>query len=436
MGEISVAIINYYEKYGFSQTDELEKIQWVINQKITDEENDSFGEGHSDKLFILQLAKEAFETANSKAKYDQDLADSLKKRDPDGERKASLDKWYGDAQNYFSTNQFDLAKTAIDRAMQYSTPETVDSDFYDTAASIYASLKLFSQALELENQSIVISPEEPKGYYLKCRFLYSYIFERNLGNDKMQDIYNQLRNNCELAIKKVIAQKRDYQIASQCYEIMAEINYVYVNRIQFPITGNNNTLAEEYALKSIAILNGEEYDCTVAKKILDDIAARRNKIAELEEENSRLRTKLKKDSNELENQLKDLKDTDLYLKDSINNATTFGDTEFGGVVWVGIIAGIVAIIAFALGGAGFGAFCTFISVCVFGIRGAIVSKNKNIRDTLTAIYKNNGEISNKNSELERVKRDINAKIDQNNGIISKQSAGLAKEPIKIPEVIN
>ena len=41
-----MAIINYYERYGFSQIDELEKIQWIIDQKITDEENDPFGEGH------------------------------------------------------------------------------------------------------------------------------------------------------------------------------------------------------------------------------------------------------------------------------------------------------------------------------------------------------------------------------------------------------
>ncbi|MDR0950219.1 MAG: hypothetical protein LBM13_01060 [Candidatus Ancillula sp.] len=430
-----MAIINYYEKYGFSQTDELDKIQWLINQKITDEENDSFGEGHSDKLFVLQLAKEAFATADSKAKYDQDLADSLKKRDPDGERKVSFDKWYGDAKTYWSTDQYDLAKTAIDRAMQYSTPETADSDFYNLAAGIYMALNLYSQSLDLINQSIVISPDEPKGYFIKCNIIYASTNQPHLDNDKKREIFEQLKNNCELMIKKAITKGSEYKEASRCYEMLAEIHYFDADyRRVFTVSGYDNVLAEKYALKAIAMSNGSDSDCPDARSILDDISERRHKVSQAEKSNADLNAKLKRETGELLNKSTDLIKTVYELKDSINNKTTFGDVSFGGEIWVGIIAGIVGLIALGLNGTGFGAFCIFVSIAVFGIRGAIISNNKRIRDTLASIDKYDATIKSVISERENMTNSINDLINRNNNEIKKQSAGLAPQPQSLEDV--
>jgi tetratricopeptide (TPR) repeat protein len=413
-----MAIINYYEKYGISPNDELEKIQWVIDQKIIDEENDSFGEGHSDRMFILQLAKEAFATAVSKAKYDQDLADSMKKSDPDGERKASLDKWYADAKNYYSNEQYDLAKTAIDRAMQYATPQTVDSTFYDTVANIYSTLKLFSQALDFHNQSIVLSPDYANGYYLKSITLYNYMFEKNLGSDRMQDIWQQLKTNCELTINKVVAQGHGYNQASKCYEFLAEMHYVYASTGEyggsgshFPITGNNNALAEEYALKALQIINAPSSDaCPTAKRILDDISARRRQVAELERANS-----------EFERQNAELRNTISSQKSSINNATGYGSTKFGGEAGFGAVAGIVGFIVLVAGGGTFGVVCLIAAIATFAIKGGIIARNIKIRDTLRYIH-----------ECEtRINENTN-KIRQNDSVISRQREGLAPQPIKIP----
>lgn len=424
-----MAIINYYEKYGFSQTDELEKIQWVINQKITDEENDSFGEGHSDKMFILQLAQEAFASAESRAKYDQDLADSQKKSDPDGERKAALEKWYKDAEAYYDTQQYDLAKTAIDRALQFATPETINSAFYDKAACIYFMLKLYTQALDFENQSIVLSPEDANGYYLKSYFLHAYIFEKNLGNEKMQDIWQQLKANCELTVSKVIAQEKGYNQASKCYEFLAEMNYVYASKSQFPITGNNNPLAEEYALKALAIINAPRPDvCPIAKKILDDISARRAKVAELEQANVNLRAKLKKDNDDLDRQVSNLRKAVSSQKSSINNATAYGSTSFGGEVWVGIIALIIGFICLVSGAGGAGIVFLIIGIAVFAIKGSMNTKNANIRNTLDSIRENEAKISNKSSQINSNKSNTDSQIRNNDNIINQQKAGLAPQP--------
>lgn len=451
-----MAIINYYEKYGFSQTDELEKIQWVINQKITDEENDSFGEGHSDRIFILQLAKETFATAQSKAKYDQDLADSMKRSDPAGERKASLEKWHSDSKNYYANRQYDLAKTAIDRAMQYATPETVDSAFYDTAANVYSVLKLFSQALDLHNQSIVLSPDNANGYFLKSVTLYYYMFEKNLGNDRMQDIWQQLKATCNLTISKVIAQGHGYNQASKCYEFLAEMHYVYASTgvgtgdgggiilpvyesaddgggAHFPTIGNDNALAEGYALKALSIMNALPNDCPTAKKILDDISARRAKVAELEQVNANLRSKLKQDNDELERQNTNLHKNSYSQKNSIDNATTYGSTDFGGAAGFGAIAGIVGLIALIAGAVGFGVLCIFVAIATFAIKGGIVAKNKNIRDVLASINENQQKINNNTYQMNNNKTAAEKQIRQNDNVIAQQNAGLAPESsVKIP----
>ena len=420
-----MAIINYYEKYGLLQTDDLDKIQWVINQKITDEENDSFGEGHSDRMFILQLAKEAFATAESKENYDTQLADSLKKRDPDGERKAAFDKWYEDAGNYCNTGQHDLAKTAIDRAMQYTTPETVESSFYITAASIYHNLKLYSQSLDLSNQAIVLSPDEARGYFLKSVTLYSYMFEKNLGNEKMQDIWQQLKSNCELTISKVIAQESEYEKASKCYEYLTEMYYVFATGAQFPITGRDNALAEEYAMKAISILNSQNPDeCIFARRILDDIASRRAKIAELEKANEDLRAQLKKDNDEIEREISNLKRTVSAQKASISDATTYGSTEFGTEIWVGIIAAIIGIICLIVGVA-IAFLFILIAIAVFGLKGAIIAKNKRIRTTLASIRENEQAISSNEYKITNNKREIDGKIANNDRIIAQEGNGLA-----------
>ena len=323
-----MAIINYYEKYAISQTDELEKIQWVINQKITDEENDSFGEGHSDRMFILQLAKEAFSTAESKAKCDQDLVDSMKKSDPDGERKAAFEKWYSDAKSYYHSQQYDLAKTAIERAFQYATIETADYNFYSFAANIYFWSANFTQAVDYANQAIVLAPDNYYGYFVKMNALNRYIyFGKNLSNDMMQDIWKQLDTTIRLMADKAIATGYNYE-AADGYGVLAQMYYTYANGDRYPITGNNNALAEEYAVKAMSLVeHGQEADR--AKSVLDDIAARRKQIAELEHANASLRAKLKKDNDKLERENTNLINTISSQRSSISNATTYGSIRFG-----------------------------------------------------------------------------------------------------------
>ncbi|MDR1806023.1 MAG: hypothetical protein LBQ80_04550 [Clostridium sp.] len=68
-----MAFTNYYEKYGFQQTEDLQKIQFRLFQLIQDEENDSFGEYHAEKLADLKAAYAAFSNAEKRAEYDRAL---------------------------------------------------------------------------------------------------------------------------------------------------------------------------------------------------------------------------------------------------------------------------------------------------------------------------------------------------------------------------
>jgi len=397
-----MAIINYYEKYGVSQTDELEKIQWVINQKITDEENDSFGEGHSDKMFILQLAKEAFTTAESRAKYDKELADSLKKSDPDGERKAQFEKWYGDAIKYYDTKQFDLAKSAIERASQFKSSELEDSQFYSYAANIYSFVESYSQALDYANQAIVLEPEIFNGYRVKACVLERYLSSKKVSiqplerSDLEKQMLNAVHLMCEKAIKANILEE-----ASVGYGWLAHYHYYWVGC-------KDQIKAEEYALRSVSYGNKS----SDAEKVLNDIASRRAKAAELRNKNTKLQSKLQQDNANFQSEISS-------LKSSINEATTYGSTYFGDYVpWVTGIATVIGILCFVFGAGGYGMLFIIIAGAVLAIKGWIISNNKNIRDTLA-------QINSKEKEMNNNKYSLQNTIDNNNQEIKTLESGLA-----------
>lgn len=395
-----MAIINYYEKYGVSKTEELEKIQWVISQKITDEENDSFGEGHSDKMFILQLAKEVFATAESRAKYDQELADSLKKSDPDGERKAKFEKWYGDAKKYYETKQYDLAKSAIERASQFKTAESEDSQFYMYAALIYSFVDSYSQALDYANQAIVLAPEFYEGYRIKADILERYLLSNKVSiqpldrSDLEKQLLNALHLMCDKAMKASVLDQ-------------ACIGFGWLAFLHYNWSGCKDQIkAEEYALRSVSY--GKNTD---AEKILNDIASRRAKAAELKSVNHDLQSKLERDNAKYKKEISD-------LKSSINNATDYGNIGFNMEFWVMIVSAAIGLICLLAGAGGAAILFIFIAIAILSIRLGLDAKNKNIRDTLKQISSKESEMNNNRSSLER-------KIYDNYREIETQESGLA-----------
>jgi len=301
--------------------------------------------------------------------------------------------------------------------------------------------------LDFHNHSIVLSPEDANGYYLKSVTLYHYIFEKNLDTDKMQDIWQQLKANCDLTISKAIAQGRGYDQASKCYEFLAEMHYVYASNgdsggAHFPVTGDNNALAEEYALKALSIINAPSSDvCPTAQKILNDISARRKKVAELKNANVVLRTNMVSENGELERQNTTLENEISDLKSSINYATTYGSTnffdmiDFNGELWldfcsgfgllIGSVAGVVGLVAIIRGKFDFGIICLSVTAVAFAIRRGIIEKNINIRDTLKAIQEKETKIIQNSHQITNNRYTTNAQVQNNDYVIAQQSAGLA-----------
>lgn len=402
-----MAIINYYEKFGFSQTDALENIQCTISQKLVDEENDSFGEGHSDKMFFLESARDVFATKESKAQYDQKLADSMKQKDPDGERKKAFEKWYGDAKSYFYSHQYDLAKTAIDRAFQYSTPDTADFLFYTCAQSISLVNGHYSQAIEYANQAIVLAPDLYSGYYTKMTALDTYMHVNNLSNDTMQDIWRQLDSTIKIMIDKAIASGYKLE-AAEGYGLLAKMYYVAVDGTQYPITGANNVLAEEYAVRALSLLeHGQEVED--AKKVANDIAARRAKIAHM-----------KKARDEMDKQNKELSASTTAIMNSGYYNNRVGSESFGGELKFAILIGIVGIIALVFKGYSFGAICLIVAAAIIIIKALIIRKNKMIRAAQLLVSENRSKIESNTNQINIYKN-----------IIAQQSNGLAPKPFKI-----
>ena len=176
-------------------------------------------------LVIINQAKKVFASPSSKAAYDRELEASQRKPskiDPQAERYKEYKKWYGQALQYIKNQQFDLAKTAIERAFSYASEDSDDPWFYNDAAIIYRENHDYTTALNYANKAIVLDESEASFYITKGLVLYSQADDPNSYSRNREALINEAFQIFRIAVNKA-EKKQDKESLGLAYSLMAHI---------------------------------------------------------------------------------------------------------------------------------------------------------------------------------------------------------------------
>ena len=172
-------------------------------------------------LVLINQAKKVFATDMSKAAYDRELFAPPKEEtaaDPNAARKAEFEKWKKTAQDYYDRQEYDMAKTALDKALQNADED--DFAFLQLAAQICYSNGEYHAALSHINKALLIAPDLAELYLTKATILW-YFFCDGINRDAS---LQQARNTLRMASEKAAAQGNtkveshaDGQLAASLY---------------------------------------------------------------------------------------------------------------------------------------------------------------------------------------------------------------------------
>ena len=262
-------IIDYYKELEIPKTASLDEIHDRLArlQNLWRNRESSGHEKARKMIDLLNEAENIFKTDASRTKYDRELdaaGAKPKTADPNAERKANFDKWFAEANNYLNTQQYDLAKSAIDKALQYRTLNDDDALVYIQAAEIYRLNNDYRSALNYINEAIVLDKDNSWSYLTKY-----LIFEA------LDDGYNSDRHNFTIEKRKPLLEiaLRNAKIKNDTITIGTTLGF-FAHAWYF-CNGQDVQKAVEYAHEALKYNSGDFN----AKNVLDHI-----KMVQLQEE--------------------------------------------------------------------------------------------------------------------------------------------------------
>lgn len=240
--------VNYYEELGLNKEMSIDEISVKLNQLETLWNQRMFSEPEKANrlLSIISQAKEVFSTAESRAMYDQSLTKKTQSDKTDNPQIAAYYKAKADTESFANSEQWDLAKSSIDKALSYvesiDIDDTEKADAYELARMIYYNNGLFSQAVEFANKVISLFPNDAIAYAKKAITLGELDTEmRNHGQDSSR-VFKNYQTTCQIWIEKA-KQSGDNQLASIGLDALARS---YVNTQEY-------SLVYKYASEAIAL---------------------------------------------------------------------------------------------------------------------------------------------------------------------------------------
>ena len=214
---------NYYEELKLDKNLSLNELRenLIRLESIWTDRASNRPEKAAEMLVLINQAKKVFATDMSKAAYDRELFAPPKEEtaaDPNAARKAEFEKWKKTAQDYYDRQEYDMAKTALDKALQNADED--DFAFLQLAAQICYSNGEYHAALSHINKALLIAPELAELYLTKATILW-YFFCDGINRDAS---LQQERNNLRIASEKAAAQGNtkveshaDGQLAASLY---------------------------------------------------------------------------------------------------------------------------------------------------------------------------------------------------------------------------
>ena len=157
---------NFYEELKLDKTASASELtaELLRLESVWHKREMSRPELAAEKLVQINEAKKVFASDTAKAQYDRELNAvpvQTVPEDPDAERRAQFQKWYQNALSYYQETQYDLAKTAIERAAGCGTNED-DTVFFCNASRIYRNNGDLTTALNYVNRAILSDPPDPE----------------------------------------------------------------------------------------------------------------------------------------------------------------------------------------------------------------------------------------------------------------------------------
>ena len=150
---------NYYLEFDLDKNDSISD----INKKLTQYERTwmkrevNNPEKARIMLALIYQAKQVFESENSRREYDRELSNNQNKapiNNPNDDRKQQFQKWFDNIKQYYDNNQYDLAKTAVEKALSVYDPSSDNDEFLCMTARVYEMNNEYLMATNYINQAI------------------------------------------------------------------------------------------------------------------------------------------------------------------------------------------------------------------------------------------------------------------------------------------
>lgn len=283
---------NYYEKLNLDASSNVSEINKTLIQLESTWKRREINnpEKATAMLALIIEARKVFATDTSRRSYDLELAKSKEKpieTDPNADRKQQFEKWRADALSYFDNGQYDLAKTAIDRALSYYDASTDNDAFFSLVADVYRMNRSYPTALDYINKAIVINPQYAMHYILKAGIYRDQASSvRGYNNyGEVNRLIQSARESLNQAVN-IAHRNNDRTSESAAYGLLASYHYF--------VHSPDRKKAEEYARKSVDL--GDVWGN--ARKVLDDINKKRQQEAQAAEDQKRRQQQLAKEEHE------------------------------------------------------------------------------------------------------------------------------------------
>ena len=165
-------MVNIYSELKLDPSASLPELQSELyhQEKVWRKREIYSSEAATAKLALINKAKKIFASSSSRAAYDRELEASRRKpasADPGPESRLQYEKWYSAAKSYMDDQQYDLAKTALEKAIRFINSDNEEAQFYCDAAIIYRECCDVNTAMSYINKAIVIDGENPSFYITK-----------------------------------------------------------------------------------------------------------------------------------------------------------------------------------------------------------------------------------------------------------------------------
>lgn len=274
-------MVNFYDELSLSRESSIDELSKELNglestwkrREITNPEK-------ATKVLALIIdARKVFESEDSKQAYDTYLDEANKpKLDGDDARREEAKKWFVEALKYTTSNQNDLAREAIQRAISLTRDGDPDyGEIHDRAVGIYRKCMDYDTALSCANRAIMSDPNNLSYYDNKASvFMFKKVEmmkAERAGKQIDYDVYDataRQEREANLILLKKAQKANDQQWLEKAYDQLASNYYWDVPQ--------DRNLAVEYANKAVASMKerleeawGIAYEKSQAKFIFDDI---------------------------------------------------------------------------------------------------------------------------------------------------------------------